>query len=86
MPEFCIDIDIFFFMNILLKFSVQLFTVILFYFILLQINGNKLRDGHNNDKKNTNTTRSNNITLKKIQANIFYLHFNKNFITLDLKM
>ena len=73
-------------MNILLKFSVQLFTVILFYFILLQINSNKLRDGHNNDKKNTNTTCSNNITFKKIQANIFYLHFNKNFITLDLKM
>ena len=24
--------------------------------------------------------------LRKIQANVFYLHFNKNFITLDLKM
>ena len=33
-----------------------------------------------------NTTCSNNITEKKIQANVFYLHFNKNFITLDLKM
>ena len=43
LPEFCINIDIFFFMNILLKFTVQ-------------------------------------------QCNIFYLHFNKNFITLDLKM
>ena len=50
-PEFCINIDIFFFMNILLKFTVQLFIVILFHFILLQFNGNKLRDGHKNDKK-----------------------------------
>ena len=32
-----------------------------------------------------NTTCSNNIT-QNIQANIYYLHFNKNFITLDLKM
>ena len=51
LPEFCINIDIFFFMNILLKFTVQLFIVILFHFILLQFNGNKLRDGHKNDKK-----------------------------------
>ena len=27
-----------------------------------------------------------NITLKKIQTNIYYLHFNKNFVTLELKM
>ena len=43
-----------------------------------------------NKKKQTNkkkTTCSSNITQqKKIQANIYYLHFNKNFITLDLKM
>ena len=38
-------------MNILLKFTVQLFIVILFHFILIQFNGNKLRDGHKNDKK-----------------------------------
>ena len=36
-------------------------------------------------KKKKNTC-SSNITLKKIQASIYYLHFNKNFITLDLKM
>ena len=33
-----------------------------------------------------NTTCSSIITFKKIQANIYYLHCNKNFITLDLKM
>ena len=38
-------------MNILLKFTVQLFIVILFRFILLQVNGNNLREGHKNDKK-----------------------------------
>ena len=51
LPEFCINIDIFFFMNILLKFTVQLFIVILFHFILIQFIGNKLRDGNKNDKK-----------------------------------
>ena len=35
--------------------------------------------------KKKNTTCSNNIA-QNIQANIYYLHFNKNFITLDLKM
>ena len=70
-------------MNILLKFTVQLFIVILFHFILLQFNGNKLRDGHKNDKK-----RPQKRFVQELQrlTNVFYLHFNKNFITLDLKM
>ena len=45
-------------------------------------------------KKTTTTTKKTNklpvaVTLllkKKIQANIYSLHFNKNFITLDLKI
>ena len=38
-------------------------------------------------KKKKNTTCSSIITLKKkIQANVYYLHCNKNLITLDLKM
>ena len=38
-------------------------------------------------KKKKNTTCSSIITLKKkTQANVYYLHCNKNFITLDLKM
>ena len=40
----------------------------------------------------TTTTKTNKLPVavtllkKKIQANIYYLHFNKNFITLDLKI
>ena len=37
-------------------------------------------------KKKKKTTCNSNITKKRKQANIYYLHFNKNFITLDLKM
>ena len=46
----------FLFLNILLKFCVQRFIVIPFYFILLQFYGNKLSDGHNNDKKKATRT------------------------------
>ena len=45
------------------------------------------KKNNNNNKKNKQTTCSSNITFKKkIQANIYSLHFNKNFITLDLKI
>ena len=41
---------------------------------------------NNNNNKKTNKLPVAVTLLKKIQANIYYLHFNKNFITLDLKI
>ena len=38
------------------------------------------------EKNKQKTTCSSIITLKKNTTNIYYLHCNKNFITLDLKM
>ena len=46
----------------------------------------KKKNNNNNNKKTNKLPVAVTLLKKKIQANIYYLHFNKNFITLDLKI
>ena len=44
------------------------------------------KKNNNNNKKTNKLPVAVTLLKKKIQANIYSLHFNKNFITLDLKI
>ena len=46
----------------------------------------KKKNNNNNNKTNKLPAVAVTLLKKKIQAHIYYLHFNKNFITLDLKI